>query len=94
MDMLLHGTRKYNFLEVSAFVSEVGDCVFVRNARDILLDDRPGVKLCSDIVAGGAYQLYASLIRLVIWLCAHESRQKRVVDIDDAIGVSFDEIGR
>ena len=58
------------------------DVVAVRDADDVLLDDRPGVELLGHVVRGRADQLHAALARLRVRLGAGERRQERVVDVD------------
>ena len=55
----------------------------VVHARHVLLDDRSFVEVGRHVVGGGADQLHAALVRLVIRLLADERRQERVMDIDD-----------
>ena len=57
----------------------------MRNADDVLLDDRSVVENFGDVVAGGADQLHAALERLLVRLAPDERRQKRVVDVDDVV---------
>ena len=57
--------------------------VAVADALDVLLDDRAFVEIGGDVMRGGADQLDAALIGLVVGLGALEGRQERVVDVDD-----------
>src|SRR5260370_39644350 len=79
-------------MPVASLANKVLQPVAVRNARPALLDDRSVVENFCDVMRGRADELYAALERLVVRLCADERRQKRMVDIDDPLGVLFDEI--
>jgi len=51
---------------VAALRGQVFDREAVVHAGDILFDDRPFVEVGRHVVGGGAYQLYASVVRLVV----------------------------
>jgi hypothetical protein len=55
----------------------------VIDADHVLLDDRALVELAGDVVAGGADQLDAAGVGLVVGLGADEAGQEAVVDVDD-----------
>jgi len=57
---------------------------------DILFDNRSFVKILRYIVTGCSDNLDASLIRLPVGIATGERRKKRVVNIDDSVGVAFD----
>ncbi|MNE35943.1 hypothetical protein D3C80_1297320 [compost metagenome] len=40
------------------------------------------VQIAGHIVSGGADDLYAALVGLLIWTSAFEARQERMVDVD------------
>ncbi|MNY33706.1 hypothetical protein D3C86_1679950 [compost metagenome] len=52
------------------------------NTLYFLLDDRAFVQIAGNVVSGGADQFYTTFVRLVIWLCALETGQQRVVNVD------------
>ena len=56
--------------------------VAVADALDVLVDDRALVEVARDVMRGGADQLDAALMRLVIGPRALEARQERVVNVD------------
>jgi hypothetical protein len=56
------------------------------DALDVLVDDRSLVEVARHIMRGGADQLHAALVRLVIRTRALEARQERVVDVDATAG--------
>src|SRR3954447_22910481 len=51
--------------------------------RDLLLDDRPFVKLRRDVVRRRADELHPVLVGLVVWPSATKARQERVMNVDD-----------
>ena len=58
----------------------------VVDAGHVLLDDGTFVQIGSDVVRGGADQLHAAIVRLVVRLGALEAGQEAVVDVDGAAG--------
>ncbi len=86
------GAGKHDFLEVAAFADKVFDGIAVGDAHDILLDDGAVVEDFGDVVAGGADELDAALEGLVVRARANEGRQKRMMDVDDALRIAADEI--
>ena len=58
--MLLDGPRQDDLFEIFPFVDQIGDRILVRDANDLLFDDRAGVQFGSDIVAGRPDDLYAA----------------------------------
>jgi len=73
-----------DLFQIAAFLQKIVDNIAVGNAYYILLDDRAIVQNLRYVVAGRANELDSSLKRLVIGLCSHESRQKRMMNVDDA----------
>ena len=78
-----HGARQDHFFQIAPLAHQVVDRVAVRAAHHVLLDDRPFVQHRARVVGGGADQLHAALVGLVVRLAAHERGQERVVDVDD-----------
>ena len=74
--------REHDALDVAADALELLDALPVRDARDVLLDDRPGVELLGDVVRRRADDLHAALARAAVRIGADERRQERVVDVD------------
>ena len=62
----------------------------MRDANDLLFDDRAGVQFGSDIVAGRPDDLYAAFESRMIRFRPDKRRQKRMVDIDDPVREGFD----
>ena len=76
--------RQHPPLDVAALAHEIVRRVAMADPLDILVDDRTFVQIARDIVRGGADQLDAALMRLVIGSCTLETRQEGVVDVDAA----------
>lgn len=82
----LHGGGEDLALDIAALVDELLRGQVVVDAGDALLDDGPLVEVGGDEVRGGADDLDAALVGLVVGLGALERRQERVVDVDDLPG--------
>jgi drug/metabolite transporter (DMT)-like permease len=80
------GAGQGQALGVPADRHQLGRGVRVIDPGDFLLDDRPLVEVGRDVVRGGADQLDAPRVRLVIGPRALEAGQERVVDVDDPAG--------
>jgi hypothetical protein len=91
-DVPADGAGEHDFLEVASLADEVFDCVAVGDADYVLFDDGTVVEDLGDVVAGCADQLYAALEGLMVRPRADEGGQKRMVDVDDALGIAVDEI--
>ena len=65
---------------------QVFDRVGVVGPFHVLLDDRTFVEVGGHVVGGGADQLHAAVVRLVVGLGALEAGQEGVVDVDRAAG--------
>src|SRR6478735_3615145 len=76
----LDGARQHLALGVAAAGGQGLDRVGVVGALHVLLDDRPLVEVGRHVVGGGADQLHAAVVRLVVGLGALEDRQEREVD--------------
>ena len=66
----------------------------MRDAHQVLLDNRTIVENFRDVVAGGANQLHSPLKSLVVRFGADKGRQERMVDVDDALRILTDKLGR
>src|SRR5215213_10084796 len=84
LEMMAHGARQHAAFDVAALAREIFRRVAVADALDVLVDDRALVEVTRDIMGGGADQLDAALMGLVVGPRALEARQERVVDIDAA----------
>ena len=76
--------REHAPFDVAALAHEVVGGVAVRDALDVLLDDRTLVEIGGDEMRGGADQFDAARVRLMIGFGALEAGQERVVDVDAA----------
>ena len=77
------GLREHAALHVLAEGHHVRRGVSVRNAGNVLLDDRPLVQVSGHIVGGRTDQLHTTLVSLRVGARTLEGRQERVVDVDD-----------
>ena len=82
------------FLDVLAVAHHVVRGIRMVDADDILLDDGPLVQLGGHVVAGGADQLDAPLVGLVVGLGADEAGEEAVVDVDDLARVGGTQVRR
>ena len=89
-----HRPRKHHLFKVAALGYQVFESIAMRDAGDVLLDDRSFIEGLGDVVAGGADEFDASFVGGMIWFRSNKGRQKRVMDIDDAPRVTGDELGR
>ena len=72
--------REHGALGISTFANHVGQRIAVRDAHDVLLDNRSFVEHARHVVARSADELDAALVRPLVGPCADESRQKRMVE--------------
>lgn len=81
-------------LEIAALLNEVGELVVLGDAGDVLLDDGAFVEDFGDVMAGSSNQLDSAGEGGVIGAGSGEGGEKRVVHVDDALGVSANELRR
>ncbi len=55
------------------------------DAQHVLLDDRPGVEFGGHVMTGRADDFHAAIVGRVIGPGSGEGRQKRMMDVDDAV---------
>ena len=77
-----HGLRERGALDVAAAGHEVGGGLGVGHRLHGLRDDRALVQVGGHVVGGGADELHAAFVRLVVGAGALEGGQERVVDVD------------
>ena len=82
--MMAHGARQHAAFDVAALANQIFRRVAVADALDILVDDRALIERAGDVMRGGADQLDAALMRLVVGPRALEARQERMMDVDAA----------
>ncbi len=88
------GAGEDKALEIAAFLDQVGELVVLGDTGDVLLDDGAFVEDFGDVMAGGADQLDPACEGGVVGACSCEGRQKRVVHVDDALGIGADKLRR
>src|SRR5579862_4449956 len=81
-----HAARQGEALAVAAKAHEIVGRVEMLHADDFLVDDGTGIEFRGHIVAGGADEFHPALPGPLVGIGTHETRQKRVVDIDDSPG--------
>ena len=64
--VMAHGARQHAALDVAALADEVVGRIAVADALDVLVDDRAFVQVARDVMGGGADQLDAALMRLMV----------------------------
>lgn len=79
---------------VSAKANEVRRRVEMLHPLDLLLNDRAGIEVGCDVVAGGSDQFHSPLVGLLVGIGSDEGRQEAVVDVDDTPCVIAAEIIR
>ena len=68
--------HEHDFLEVTASAQHGFHCVAMRNAHHVLLDDRPFIQRCRDVVGSRADQFDPAFKCLVVWFRANKSWEK------------------
>src|SRR4051812_15445917 len=86
--MPAYGPRQHYFFEVTALSDEILHRIAMRHPHHILFNDGPIIEYFSDVVAGGADQLYPTLKSLMVRPRTHESGQERVVNIDNPLRIT------
>ena len=81
-EMPPHRACQHGSLDVAANAFELREALPVRDALDVLLDDRPLVEHFGDVVRGRADDLDAPLERPAVGVGSHERRQEGAVDVD------------
>src|SRR6476661_10368506 len=84
LQMIAYRACEHAALDVATLASEIVWRIAVADALDVLIDDRALIEIAGDVMRGGADQLDAALMRLVVGARALEARQERVVDVDAA----------
>ena len=78
----VHRAREHGPLDVPSDHAEHLGIGLMRDAADILLDDRSLVEVLGGVVRRGADQFHAAVVRPGVWRGPGEGRQERVVDVD------------
>src|SRR5271157_1176605 len=79
--------RQHHFLQVAPLLHQILQPIAMRNARHALPDDRPVVQHFRNVVGRRPNQFHPAFVSLLVWFGPHKSRQKRVVNVDDALRV-------
>jgi len=87
LQMPAHGAGEHHALQVAALLDQIAYLVAVRHADYVLLDDRTIVQHLCHVVAGRSYQLDAPVIRRLVGARAAECRKKRMMHVNDALGL-------
>ena len=86
VDVVADALGEGDALALAAEAGEIGRGVEMGDALDLLLDDRAGVEIRGDVVAGGADEFHAALVRLFVRVRADEGGEEGVMDVDDFSG--------
>src|SRR6266851_4266949 len=84
LKVMPHRARQHAALDIASLADEIVGRIAMTDALDILVDDRPLIERAGDVVGGGADQLDAALVRLMVRPRALEARQERGMDVDAA----------
>jgi hypothetical protein len=79
---------------VSPLADEIFHRVAVRGPDHVLPDDRPLVEVAGGVVSGGADQLHAALVGMLIRAPAAEGGKEGVMDVDHGAVEAFQEFPR
>src|SRR5450755_4039579 len=84
LQVMPHRARQHAALDIASLANEIVGRIAMADALDILVDDRPFIEGAGDVVRGGADQLDAALVRLMVRPRALEAWQERMMDVDAA----------
>ena len=84
--------RQDDSFQIAAFPDQIVDRITVTDPHDVLFDDRAVVQLLGDVMARSANELDAPVVRLVVRTRTNKRREKRVVNVDDPVGISAREL--
>jgi hypothetical protein len=87
-----HGFAENQFFQTPSFAQQVGHGVPVADPPDLLVDDGTVVEDGSDIVGGGADQLHAASMGLMVRAGPGEGWQEGMVNVDDRAADAVEEI--
>src|SRR6266481_8263664 len=81
-------TRQDDSFQISAFADQIVDRITVTDPDDVLFNDWAVVQSLRNVMARCANELDAPVVRLVVRARSNKRRQKRVVNVDDPVGIS------
>src|SRR3954468_16673060 len=76
--------RQHHLFQIASLADQVLDSIPVGNSHNVLLDDGAIIEDFRHAVAGSTDKLHSAFKCLVVGARTHESRQKRMVDVDNA----------
>src|SRR6267143_2104894 len=91
-EVQVHRARQDDSFQIAAFADQIVDRITMTDPNDVLFNDRAVVQLLRGVVARGADELDAPVVRLVVRSRSNKRRQKRVVNVDDPVGKSAREL--
>lgn len=94
LEMGSHCTGQNDGFQIATFSRQIGDGIPMADSGDFLVQDRTLVEILGHIVSGGSDDLHPSVMSLTIGIGTDESREERVVDIDDSGSICIDDEGR
>src|SRR3984893_1868502 len=80
--MVAYRPRQYPAFDIAALAHQIVGGIAMADALDVLVDDRAFIECAGDVMRGGADQLDAALMRLMVGPRALEAWQKRMMDVD------------
>ena len=83
-----------DLFQILALADEITDGMLVVDVDGALLDDRPFIQVRGDVVAGRADDFDAASIGRMIGLGTGKGRQKRMMNVDDPVGIIIYKCGR
>src|SRR5882762_1015375 len=91
-EVQVHRAGQDDSFQIAAFADQIIDRITMTDPNDVLLNDRTVVQLLRDVVARSPNELDAPVVRLVVRTRSNKRRQKRVVNVDDPVGISTREL--
>src|SRR4051794_25190161 len=88
-EMIPHAASEGEPLTIAAEPQQVGGQMEVLSADHLLVDDRSGIQLGGDVMAGRPDELHAAFVRLHVRIGPGEGGKEGMMDIDDASGPAF-----
>ena len=93
-EMPAYGLGQDASLDLASDSNHIVHAISVGNVRDFLIEDGAGIELRRDVMGRGPDDFHSSFISLLIGVRADKRRQERVVNVDDRLGVGFQELRR
>ncbi|OFW76452.1 MAG: hypothetical protein A2201_06470 [Alicyclobacillus sp. RIFOXYA1_FULL_53_8] len=94
LEVPLYGPPEHRTFNEATNALQIIHFVAVIDTVHILLDDGPGIQFSGDVMSRGPNQFDTAIVGSSIRVLPHEGRQKRVMNVDDAVGVVLHKIGR